>query len=185
METQSNFLTGTFRDLESAERAYNKLRDRGYSDNEINVIMSEDSLKRYFKDDDRNKKTDFGNKAKEGAGTGSAIGGAIGAAAGIVAAIGTSVVIPGLGFVIAGPLAAGLAGAGAGGIAGGIVGALVGAGMPKDRAEKYAKGIKDGHIVVGVNVRNENDATYFDEEWRDYGYDVYRSSLSKDPTHAR
>jgi hypothetical protein len=173
MQTNSNFLTGTFRDLESAERAYNKLRERGYSDDEINVIMSEDSLKKYFRDSD-NKTSDFGNKAKEGAGTGTAIGGAVGAAAGIIAAIGTSVVIPGLGFVVAGPIAAGLAGAGAGGIAGGIVGALVGAGMPKDRAEKYAKGIKDGHIVVGVNVRNDEDAVYLDEEWRDYGYDVYR-----------
>lgn len=172
MQTNSNFLTGTFKDIESAERAYNDLRERGYNDNEINVIMSEDSMKSYFKED--HDDDSFGNKAKEGAGAGSAIGGAVGAAVGIIAAIGTSVVIPGLGFVIAGPLAAGLAGAGAGGITGGIVGALVGAGISKDRAEKYEKGIKDGHIVVGVKTRNNEDAEYFDEEWREYGYDVYK-----------
>ena len=38
--------------------------------------------------------------------------------AGIIAAIGTTLVIPGLGLVIAGPIAAGLAGAGAGSITG-------------------------------------------------------------------
>ncbi len=173
MQTNTRFLTGTFRDIESAERAYNNLRDRGYTDDEINVIMSEDSMKKYFKEHEKVGESKFGNKAKEGAGTGSAIGGAVGAATGIIAAIGTSVIIPGLGFVIAGPLAAGLAGAGAGGITGGIVGALVGAGIPKERAEKYERGIKEGHIVVGVKLRNEEDAAYFDEEWRRYGYDVY------------
>ena len=54
-----------------------------------------------------------------------------------IAAIGTSLVIPGLGLVVAGPLAAALAGAGAGGTAGGLIGALVGHGMPEDRTKKY------------------------------------------------
>jgi hypothetical protein len=174
MQHHSYYLTGSFRDLESAENAYNRLRERGYTDNEINIIMSEESMKRYFRDDDDHHHSRFGNKAKEGAGTGSVIGGAIGATAGIIAAIGTSVIIPGLGFVVAGPLAAGLAGAGAGGITGGIIGALVGAGMPKERAEKYERGIKDGHIVMTVNLHNSEDADYFEAEWRKHGYDVFR-----------
>lgn len=141
MESKTIFLTGSFKNLQTAERAYNKLREKGYSDNEINIIMSEDSMKKYFHED-HSKETHFGNKAKEGAGAGAAIGGAVGAAAGIIAAIGTSLLIPGLGIVIAGPIAAGLAGGGAGGITGGIIGALVGLGIPKERAEKYEKGIK-------------------------------------------
>ncbi len=173
METRSVYLTGSFRDLKDAERAYNKLRDRGYSDDEINIIMSEDSMKKYFKED-KNKETRFGNKAKEGAGTGATVGGVIGATAGIVAAIGTSVLIPGAGIVIAGPIAAGLAGAGAGGITGGIVGALVGAGIPKERATKYEQGIKEGEIVLAVDVRNEDDARFFEEEWQNYGHNIYR-----------
>jgi hypothetical protein len=136
MENRVNYLTGSFRDRTSAERAYNRLRERGYTDDEINIIMSEDTRNKYFDKVDEDEKTRFGNKAMEGAGTGSAIGGALGATAGIIAAIGTSLVIPGLGFVVAGPIAAGLAGAGAGGITGGIVGALIGAGIPRDRAEK-------------------------------------------------
>ncbi len=173
METRSVYLTGSFKDIKSAERAYHKLREKGYSDDEINIIMSEDSMKKYFKEDN-NKETKFGNKAKEGAGTGATVGGVVGATAGIVAAIGTSVLIPGLGIVIAGPIAAGLAGAGAGGITGGIIGALVGAGMTKERATKYEQGIKEGEIVLAVEVRNENDATYFENEWQEYGHNIYR-----------
>lgn len=171
METKANYLTGSFKDRKSAERAYNRLKERGYTDEEINIIMSDATHAKYF---DKTEDTDFGNKAAEGAGTGSAIGGVVGAAAGIIAAIGTSLVIPGLGLVIAGPIAAGLAGAGAGGITGGIVGALVGAGIPKDRAEKYENRIKEGDILIGVTPRNQEDASILGHDWRQYeASDVY------------
>jgi hypothetical protein len=170
-----NFLTGSFRDWDSAERAYNRLRDRGYTDEEINIIMSDKTRKKYFdQTGDDNKKSEFGNKAKEGAGTGSAIGGAVGAAAGIIAALGTSLVIPGLGMVIAGPIAAGLAGAGAGGVTGGIVGALIGAGIPKERAEIHEKEIQDGDIIMGVTPRSDEDAEFLEEDWSSYEGKVYR-----------
>ncbi len=173
METRTVYLTGSFKDLKSAERAYNLLKERGYKDDEINIIMSEESMKKYFREDSH-KETKFGNKAKEGAGAGATVGGVVGAAAGIVTAIGTSLLIPGLGIVIAGPIAAGLAGAGAGGITGGIVGALVGAGMPKERATKYEQGIKEGDIVLAVDLRNEDDALFFENEWQNYGHNIYR-----------
>jgi hypothetical protein len=166
MATRPNYLSASFRDLESAEKAYKILRDRGYHDNEISVVMSEESMKKYFDKDPKKEESDFGNKAAEGAGVGAGIGGAIGAAAGIILALGTAVVVPGLGIVVAGPLAAGLAGAGGGGIAGGIIGALVGAGIPKETADKYEQGVKDGEIVVAVQLRNEDDGRYFEDEWR-------------------
>ncbi|MEO7522744.1 MAG: hypothetical protein ABIT58_01545, partial [Ferruginibacter sp.] len=109
--------------------------------------------------------TEIGTKALEGAGTGSAIGAGVGAVAAAIAAIGTSLLIPGLGLIIAGPLAAGIAGAGAGGVAGGLIGALVGSGMPEERARLYESGIKDGKIVMGVNPKNDEDAKYFESEW--------------------
>jgi hypothetical protein len=171
MATRPNFLTASFSDLERAEKAYKILRDRGYHDDEITVVMSEESMKKYFKQDPSKEESDFGNKAAEGAGVGAGIGGAIGAAAGIILALGTSVVVPGLGIVVAGPLAAGLAGAGGGGIAGGIVGALVGAGIPKETADKFEKGVKEGEIVVAVQLRNDEDGRYFEDEWRKH--DVY------------
>lgn len=173
-DSNTNYLTGSFRDRTSAERAYNRLRERGYTDEEINIIMSDETRKRYFETESRDDESEFGNKAMEGAGKGSAIGGAVGATAGIIAALGTSLIIPGLGVVIAGPIAAGLAGAGAGGLTGGIVGALIGAGIPKDRAEKHEKDIKEGDIVMGVRPRSDDDAAYLEEDWRTYDGNVYR-----------
>ena len=101
--------------------------------------------------------------------------GTIGAIAGVVAAIGTTLVIPGLGILIAGPIVAGIAGAGAGGIAGGVIGALVGSGIPEERAKLYESGIENGNVVLGVNPRNEEDAKYFEENWRsNNAEDIYR-----------
>jgi len=74
--------------------------------------MSDDTRKKYFSED---KDTDLDTKAWEGAGKGAAIGGTVGATLAAIAAIGTSVALPGIGLLIAGPLAAGIAGAGAGG----------------------------------------------------------------------
>lgn len=165
MSTNNQYLvTGMFRDRESAERAYTNLQARGYSNDEIHLIMSDDTRKRHFAGEV--KHTELGTKAMEGAGTGSAIGGTLGAIAGAVAAIGTTLLIPGLGIVIAGPLAAAAAGAGAGGLTGGIVGALIGSGIPEERAVLYEKGVKDGNIVVGVHARNTEDADYFENDWR-------------------
>lgn len=171
--TKPGVLTGMFRDKESTERAYNNLRERGYTDKDINLIMSNDTRNKYFKDEDG--ETEVGTKAMEGAGTGSAIGGTIGAVAGVIAALGTSLIIPGLGIVLAGPIAAGLAGAGAGGITGGLIGALIGSGIPEERAKVYESGVKDGGIVMGVNPRNKEDADFFEDDWRkNQAEEVYR-----------
>ena len=171
----SRMMTGMFRDRESAERAYNSLSSRGYSKDDVNLVMSDDTRKRHFGNDDDSSNTELGNKALEGTGAGSAIGGTLGAIVGAVAAIGTSVALPGLGLVIAGPLAAGLAGAGAGGLTGGLLGALVGSGIPEDRAKEYESGVKEGGIVMGVHPRNDEDATYLENEWRNSnGQSIYR-----------
>lgn len=156
-------ITAAFSNKESAERAYQALEDRGYTKDDINVLMSADTRKKYFKNEEH--PTELGSKAMEGAGTGSAIGGTLGAIAGVIAAIGTSVLIPGLGLVIAGPIAVGLAGAGAGGVTGGLIGALIGSGIPEDRAKEYETAIKDGHIVMGVRPRTDEDADHIEREW--------------------
>ena len=64
MEKRANYLAGSFRGRTSAERAYNRLRERGYTDDEINIIMSEDTRIKYF--DNVEDTTRFGNKALEG-----------------------------------------------------------------------------------------------------------------------
>ena len=161
--------SGMFRDRNSAEKAYTALHERGYSKDDVNVMMSDDTRKTHFGDDSVD--TELGDKAMEGAGVGSAIGGTAGAIIGAIAAIGTSVALPGLGLIIAGPLAAALAGAGAGGLTGGLVGALVGSGIPEEHAAEYEQGIKNGGIVMGVKPRNADDAKYFDEHFRNSGGD--------------
>jgi hypothetical protein len=78
-------------------------------------------------------------------------------------------------LVVAGPLAAALAGAGAGGLTGGLVGALIGSGIPEERAKLYDEGVRNGGMVMGVNPRSDEDAQYFENEWRNYrGEHIYR-----------
>ena len=172
----SQVVTGMFRDRESAERAYDSLASRGYSKDDINVIMSDETRNKYYPEGSTGSDSDFDSKALEGAGTGSAIGGTAGAILGAIAAIGTSVALPGLGLLVAGPLAGALVGAGAGGATGGLIGALVGSGIPEDRAKEYEQGVKQGNIVLGFNARDDKDAEYFENEWNSNykGEGVYR-----------
>lgn len=172
-QEQNKMLSGLFSDRDDAEKAYKSMKDRGYTDDDINVLMSDSTRDTWYGDDDND--TELGSKALEGSGVGSAIGGTLGAIIGGIAAIGTNVLLPGLGLVVAGPLAAALAGAGAGGLTGGLVGALIGAGIPEERAKYYEEGVKNGGVVFGVNPRNDEDADYFENEWRNYrGEHIYR-----------
>ncbi len=169
----SKMVTGLFRDRESAESAYRSLSDRGYGKDDVNLLMSDETRKKHFANA---PETELGSKALEGAGVGSAIGGTVGAVLAAIAAIGTSVALPGIGLIVAGPIVAALAGAGAGGLTGGLVGALVGSGIPEERAKLYDEGIRGGGIMMGVNSRSDDDATYFENEWKTKyrGEHVYR-----------
>ncbi len=171
---ESNMVTGLFRDRHSAERAYNAVSQRGYGSGDVNLVMSDETRKKHFSGSS-GVQTELGNKATEGAGIGGAIGGTVGAIAAAVAAVGTSIAIPGLGFIIAGPIAAALVGAGAGGLTGGLVGALIGWGIPEERVKHYQDGIKQGGILMGVKPRSEADAAHFEKEWKsNSGEHVYR-----------
>jgi hypothetical protein len=168
-------LTGLFRDRDSAERAYQSISDRGYSRDDVNLVMSDETRKRHFEGAAGGRETELGTKAAEGAGIGGAIGGSLGAIAAAIAAVGTTIALPGLGLVIAGPLAAAIAGAGAGAATGGIVGALIGWGIPEERVKHYDQGIREGGILMAVRPRNEEDASHFESSWKaSRGEHVYR-----------
>lgn len=170
-------LTGLFNDRDSAERAYQSLTSRGYSKDDINVVMSDDARKKHFASG--TKETELGNKAAEGAGIGGAVGGTLGAVLAAATATGTSLALPGLGLVIAGPLAAAAAGAGAGAATGGLLGALVGWGIPEERVKHYESGLKQGGILMGVRPRSDDDATWLEQEWRRHnGQHIYRPGSS-------
>jgi hypothetical protein len=174
MQTSNDtYVTGLFPDRDSAERAYQSAHERGYDVGDVNLAMSDETRKRHF--GANTEETELGSKAGQGAGIGGAIGGTVGAVAAAIAAVGTSLVVPGLGLVVAGPIAAALAGAGAGGAAGGIVGALIGWGIPEERVKMYDEGIKSGGILMGVKPRSADDATHLENAWRGAnGTQVYR-----------
>jgi len=169
----SRMVTGLFPDRASAERAYSDVSVRGYGNDAVNVVMSDETRKRHFSGDAA--QTELGTKAAEGAGIGGAIGGSLGAIAAAIAAVGTTIALPGLGLVIAGPLAAAIAGAGAGAATGGIVGALIGWGIPEERVKQYDQGIREGGILMAVRPRNDEDAAYLENSWKsNRGEHVYR-----------
>jgi uncharacterized protein (TIGR02271 family) len=180
--TNNKFIvTGLFKDKDSAECAYNALSERGYSKDDTDVMMSDKTRDQYYSGSTGDD-TELGSKALEGTGTGAAIGGTLGAIIAGIAAIGTSVLLPGIGLVVAGPLAAALVGAGAGGLAGGLIGALIGSGIPEEHAEVYESGIKSGGIVLRANPRNAEDAAYIESKWRSCGGEQIYSNAGQQGT---
>ncbi len=163
---EPRMVTGLFPDRESAERAYESITWHSYESKDVNLVMSDATRKRYFAGDGLGAVTELGTKAAEGAGIGGAIGGTLGAIVAALAAVGTSIALPGIGLVIAGPVAAALAGAGAGAATGGLVGALIGWVIPEERIKEYETGIEEGGILMGVKPRSEDDATEFQDDWR-------------------
>jgi hypothetical protein len=174
-ETTGNarLVTGLFTDRDSAEAAYTAATARGYTKDDVNLVMSDKTRSTHFAADGAT--TELGNKAAKGAGVGGAIGGTLGAIAAAVAAVGTSLALPGLGLVIAGPLAAAAAGAGAGAAGGGLIGALIGWSMPEERVKRYEDGIRNGGILMGLQARNDEDAAHLENQWKSSnGLHVYR-----------
>jgi len=170
-----SMVTGLFPDRESAEAAYNSAHARGYSKDDVNLVMSDETRKRHFAGDTLGTETELGNKAAEGAGIGGAIGGTVGAVLAGIAAVGTSLALPGIGLVVAGPLAAAIAGAGAGAAGGGLLGALIGWNIPEERVKHYEEGIKNGGILMGLRTKTDDDASHFENEWKqNRGEYIYR-----------
>lgn len=166
-------MTALFKDRSSAEKAYQELLDRDFTKDQINLVMSEETRNTYYGPGATTHQ--MGNKAAEGTGVGAALGGTLGAVLGAVAAVGTSIAIPGLGLVIAGPVVAALTGLGAGAVAGGAVGALVGWGIPEETVKHYEKGVKEGGIVLGFQPRTAAEANEVEKIWHEYkGERIFR-----------
>ena len=134
-------VVGLFRDINAAELAVMELKNAGFTDRQIGVVMQDrEEMRRFAKD--------TGTKAGEGAAAGAVVGGAIGLLAGIGA-----LAIPGIGPIIAGgAVASALAGVGIGAATGGLIGALVGMGIPEEEARYYETGLREGGILVTVDA---------------------------------
>jgi hypothetical protein len=157
-------VTGLFRDSESVERAYEAVAELGYDKGDVNVVMSDDTRKRYFSED-REIDTELARKVSEGGELGGPRGGRISILIPILAAVGSSVALSGLGLVIAGPVAVALAGAGAAAVAAGLIGALADWGIPEERLREYEAAVHDGGILVGVKSRSAEDLRLIAQQW--------------------
>ncbi|HEX8845006.1 MAG TPA: quinol:electron acceptor oxidoreductase subunit ActD [Pyrinomonadaceae bacterium] len=167
MANKATLVTGLFKTRTAAEAAVDALMKRGYTRDEISVLMSDATRSKEFAVETR-------SHAADGAGIGGAVGGTIGAVLAAIAATGASVVIPGIGLVVAGPIAAALAGLGAGAATGGLVGALIGAGIPEHRARVYDAGLRSGGILLGVEARSSDDADNLQKFLEDLGAEHVR-----------
>jgi len=143
----AELVTGMFLTRASAERAVTDLQELGYTQDEISVLMSDQTRARQFA-------VDTAVKATEGAGIGAGIGGALGALAALLTAGGAIVATGGAAV----PLVAALAGAGVGGLGGGLAGGLIGAGISEERARAYEATLYTGGILLAVRADNGNIA---------------------------
>lgn len=161
-------ISGLFKNNNDAGKAYNTALKLGYTKEEINVLMSEETKAKHGHD---RKLEDHStaDEAIKGAGVGGSLGVTTGAITGAIIAAGTVMAISGIGLAISGPLAIWLAGAGAGGIAGGLVGALINAGISEDHAKNFEVEIKNGAILVGLVPHSKDDCNILESEWREYG----------------
>jgi hypothetical protein len=147
----TRIVSALFRTRQGAEDAIATLIRHGFHREDIGLLLSDHTRNREFA-------VEATSHATDGLGIGSAIGGTVGAIVAALVAVGSSLSVPGIGLLVAGPLAAALAGAGAGGLTGGLVGALVGAGIPEHRARAFASGMRRGGILVVVEAANIEQA---------------------------
>jgi hypothetical protein len=162
------FVSGIFKTRAAAEAAVDAIIKRGYTRDDISVLMSDATKNKEFAVQTR-------SHAADGLGVGSAIGGTVGAVLLAIAAVGTTIAIPGLGLFIAGPIAAALAGAGAGGATGGLIGMLIGTGMPEHRAKVYDTGVRGGGILLGVEAKTSEEIDKLETLLEDIGAEYVRT----------
>jgi hypothetical protein len=147
MRDNRQLVSGIFSTQRDVESVMDALHARGLTDQDVSVLMSEHTQARY-----PGLRTTEGSKIPEGMSTGGIAGGLLGALIGGLAVTGT-VLLPGVGLLVAGPLLGALTGIGIGAAAGGLAGALIGAGIPEEKARVYEESLKqEGNIVIIAHV---------------------------------
>lgn len=171
-----SFVTGLFLTRTDAECGFAAALEHGYATTDINVVMSEQTRSRWFPPDDRQPDNELGDrvasgpgKAAEGGVLGGPAGGTVATLAPVVAAVGVVALLPGLGLILAGPVAAAVAAAGAVAVAGGLLGAMVNWGIPRAQVDEYTAAIRRGGILLGLKPRDGDDAAALAQAWRDCG----------------
>ena len=135
---------------EQATHIVNQLKEAGFSNNDVSVLLPDRAGSRDFAHEHH-------TKAPEGAATGAIAGGVMAGVLGWLVGIG-SLAIPGVGpLIAAGPILAALSGAAAGGAVGGLAGGLVGLGIPEYEAKQYEGKVKNGNILISVHTEDSKE----------------------------
>jgi hypothetical protein len=135
---------------EQATSIVNQLKEAGFSNNDVSVLLPDRAGSRDFAHEHH-------TKAPEGAATGAIAGGVMAGVLGWLVGIG-SLAIPGVGpLIAAGPILAALSGAAAGGAVGGLAGGLVGLGIPEYEAKQYEGKVKNGNILISVHTEDSKE----------------------------
>jgi hypothetical protein len=145
-------IAGMFEAREDARDAIRRLEAAGYPNESVGVALrgGDDT-------DEWPAPPGVHDLRGEGATVGALSGVGVGALVGM-ALVGSHVLLPGIGPVlIGGPLIAAMTGAGIGATTGGLVGALIGAGLSPDEAERYSERLKQGHILVTLQVHDRDE----------------------------
>jgi hypothetical protein len=133
---------GLFPDPDAAAQAVRQLKDAGFTNEEIGVIVpnvSPEGTPLVVGEDL--------DVEAEGVKTGAATGGIVGGLLGLIG----SLLIPGLGAVtLGGVLASTLLGAGVGAVTGGLIGLLVGMGASQVEAEYFDRGVRAGGTLLTI-----------------------------------
>lgn len=164
--TINSRVTSIFHNINDADLVYDFLLTKGYSKEDITIVMTDDTHKGHFQQVSMEAHEAEETHALDDAGRGALLGGTAGAIISALAVIGSNLALPGFGLVMMGPLLAGITGAAAGSIAGGTIGAIIGSGYPKEHAEYYEKSIREGGIMISVSPRTVPDKLAIIEEFK-------------------
>lgn len=155
-------ITCLFSGMEDAESACTELIKRGYTPEEITVIMSDETRGKHF--DYQNQEIDPATTTINDAGMEVTLSTMVG----IVAALGSVVAVPGIGLIVGGPLSTVFSHPDRTTESTGITEALLEAGIPEEHTQYYEKGLLNGGIVIGVAPRNPDDRKAIVDEWNYY-----------------
>ncbi len=159
-------ISALFKDGETARKAVNLLTDMGYDNNEINVIVTDDTQGTYFA---KSEATDAASETQHETKAGPAAAGmaSLGALLGAATAIGVTIATAGGSLLVMGPIAAGGAAMGAG--VGGLFGGLFGSSVSSEESTFYEQAVHEGRILVHANTHKPEDWQQIQEQWSAIG----------------
>lgn len=141
-------ISGVFASYTDFANLIEALNMRGFREDDLSVLMSENTHKQYFAPQEN-------TKAPEGITVGTISGGIIGALIGSLTLVG-NIILPGTGLLVAGPLVGALSAGAVGAATGGLIGALIGAGIPEHEAKFFEDALKEeGRILVVAHVPSD------------------------------